>query len=237
MTTGGGIADPVFHWFLPVRGYSRDPGVVTPADGTRQEPRLPSLQYLTLVAQAAEQAANGDHTDHDSRSAATDEALQVIAPLLEGERVSVEGRYVGVTAAALPRASQHRVPIYFGGASTAATAVPARPADAYLLWAEPLQAIAQHIDDVRSLARAPGRHLRFGLRIRVLSRDTDEQAWAEADRIRSTFDPAVIQAVQRRMGAWIRRSRTGWPPCMPAVTRPRASRPPWSAATTKSPTG
>lgn len=36
MTTGGGIADPVFHWFLPVRGYSRDPGVVTPADGTRQ---------------------------------------------------------------------------------------------------------------------------------------------------------------------------------------------------------
>ena len=32
----------------------------------------------------------------------------------------------------------------------------------------------------------------------MLSRDTDEQAWAEADRIQSTFDPAVIRAVQRR---------------------------------------
>ena len=33
----------------------------------------------------------------------------------------------------------------------------------------------------------------------MLSRDTDAQAWAEADRIQSTFDPTVIAAVQQRM--------------------------------------
>lgn len=29
MTIDGSVPDPVFHWFLLVRGNSRDPGVVT----------------------------------------------------------------------------------------------------------------------------------------------------------------------------------------------------------------
>lgn len=267
------LLDPVFHWFLPVRGDSRDPGVVTPADGVGDETRAPTLDYLTLVAQAAEQAgfdslltpvgigcldpwvvcsavasrtrrigfilafrptlasptlvaqqaqgfteifgdrlrlnvvaggdpveqaAYGDHTDHDGRYAATDEALQVIRGLLAGERVSTDGTYVRVLGAALPRTPRHKIPIYFGGASRAATAVAARHADTYLLWAEPLEAIGDRITQVRSLAYDGGRELRFGLRIHVLVRDTGEQAWAEADRMQASFDPAVIDAVQRR---------------------------------------
>ena len=273
MTMSTREPDPVFHWFLPVRGDSRDPGVVTPADGVGEETRAPSLDYLTLVAQAAEQAgfdslltpvgigcldpwvvcsavaartrrigfilafrptlvsptliaqqaqsfsemfgerlrlnvvaggdpveqaAYGDHSDHDGRYAATDEALQVIADLLAGERTTLDGKYVHISDAVLPRPPRRRIPIYLGGASTAATWVAAQRADTYLLWAEPLPTIAQRIGTVRALAASQGRQLRFGLRIHVLSRDTDEQAWAEADRIQSNFDPVVIEAIQRR---------------------------------------
>ena len=266
--------DPIFHWFLPVRGDSRDPGVVTPADGSDSETRPPTLDYLTMVAQAAEQAgfdslltpvgigcldpwvvcsavaartrrigfilafrptlasptliaqqaqgfveifgerlklnvvaggdpaeqaAYGDHTDHDGRYAATDEALSVIRDLLAGRRANLDGHHLHITDAVLPRPPRRHIPIYFGGASTAATQVAARHSDSYLLWAEPLADIAQRIGKVRKLATANGRRLRFGLRIHVLSRDTDAQAWAEADRIQSSFDPDVISAVQQRM--------------------------------------
>ena len=265
---------PLFHWFLPVRGDSRDPGVVTPADGTGEETRPPTLDYLTLVAQAAEQAgfeslltpvgigcldpwvvcsavaartkrigfilalrptlasptliaqqaqgfvqifgdrltlnvvaggdpaeqaAYRDHSDHDGRYAATDEVLQVIRKLLAGDRADLRGQYVHVADAALPRPPRQKIEIYFGGASPAATRVAARHADNYLLWAEPLPDIGRRIAEVRSMAAANGRRLRFGLRIHVLSRDTDAQAWAEADRIQSSFDPDVITAVQARM--------------------------------------
>ncbi len=272
---GGARIDPVFHWFLPVRGDSRDPGVVTPADGVGPDTRPPTLEYLALVAQAAEQAgfdslltpvgigcldpwvvcsavaartrrigfilafrptlasptliaqqaqgfteifgdrlrlnvvaggdpgeqaAYGDHTDHDARYAAADEALQVIGGLLAGARVTLDGEHVQITDAVLPRPVRHHIPVYLGGASTAATGVAARHADTYLLWAEPLEAIGRRVETVKTLAAANGRRPRFGLRIHVLSRDTDAQAWAEADRMQSSFDPAIIAAVQHRMG-------------------------------------
>ena len=42
----------------------------------------------------------------------------------------------------------------------------------------------------------PGRILQYGLRIHVISRDTAEQAWAEADRLLAAVDPADVERVQ-----------------------------------------
>lgn len=51
-----GVA-PRFHWFLPVRGDSRDPGVITAVEGiSRPAERTADLEYLTLAASAAERA-------------------------------------------------------------------------------------------------------------------------------------------------------------------------------------
>src|SRR3954467_13266221 len=53
-----GRTEPVFHWFLPTRGDSDTPGVI-PAFGDTEVGtgrRLPTLGYLTSVAQAAESA-------------------------------------------------------------------------------------------------------------------------------------------------------------------------------------
>jgi alkanesulfonate monooxygenase len=44
-----------------------------------------------------------------------------------------------------------------------------------------------------------GRKLDYGLRIHVITRDTSEQAWAEADRLLEAIDPADIERVQANL--------------------------------------
>jgi len=219
-----------FHSVLtPVGLGCPDPWVLCSAIAARTD-RLgfivavrPSLASPTLLAQQAdtftrihgrrlilnivtggdpvEQAAYGDHTDHDGRYEVTSEALQVLSPLLAGERVTVHGDHLDVRDAALVGPTGIDVPIYFGGASPAAQSVAARRADTYLLWGEPPDQIAARVARLRELATEKGRKgrkLRFGLRIHVLSRDTSAQAWAEADRIQAGFAPAVVAGVQQR---------------------------------------
>ncbi len=163
---------------------------------TLHGPRL--ILNIVTGGDPAEQAAYGDFTDHDGRYQITDEALEIAGPLLAGERITFRGTHLRVEDAALVGASGVPVPIYFGGASPAAHSVAARHADTYLLWGEPLEAVAARIERLRELAVQQGRALRFGLRIHVLSRDTSEEAWAEADRIQAGFDPAVVAQVQSR---------------------------------------
>jgi alkanesulfonate monooxygenase len=89
--------------------------------------------------------------------------------------------------------------IYFGGASDAALRVAARHADVALTWGDPPPRLAPHLDEVRALADAAGRELRFGIRLHVIARDTSEEAWAAADALIADADEATIAAVQRRL--------------------------------------
>ena len=54
------------------------------------------------------------------------------------------------------------------------------------------------LDLVRAAATALGRPVEFGLRVHVISRDTAEQTWAEADRLLSGVDPKAVLAAQER---------------------------------------
>ncbi len=53
----------------------------------------------------------------------------------------------------------------------------------YLTWGEPPQAAAAKIDQVRKLAQARGRNVRFGIRLHTISRDTSAAAWAVANEL------------------------------------------------------
>ena len=57
--------------------------------------------------------------------------------------------------------------------------------------------VRERIDRVRTKAEASGRQLRFGIRLHVISRDTEQEAWREADRLLETMDPALISAAQQ----------------------------------------
>ncbi|ATG55658.1 alkanesulfonate monooxygenase [Brachybacterium ginsengisoli] len=183
----------------------------------------PSLASATLIAQQAdtfrrlhggrlilnivtggnpaEQAGYGVHVPHDERYEITDESLQAIRPLLDGEKVELEGRHLHLVGAQLPEPTTQPVPIFFGGASPKAVQVAAEQADTYLLWGEPLADIAARIGTVREAAAAAGRTLSFGLRIHVISRDTSEQAWQAAADLQATFDPESVAAVRAHKAA------------------------------------
>lgn len=82
------------------------------------------------------------------------------------------------------------------GSSPIAGKIAARHADVYLTWGEPPGAVAEKIAWIRGLAEKEGRSVRFGIRLHVITRDTSEQAWAEARRLLDGFDPETVRAVQ-----------------------------------------
>ncbi|MFF3501494.1 LLM class flavin-dependent oxidoreductase [Streptomyces sp. NPDC003247] len=146
-----------------------------------------------------EQLAYGDPLEKTQRYARTGELMDVVARLLAGKSVDFDGRYVRVSGAQLVEPTLDApVPLYFGGASAEAEQVAAQHADVQLLWGEPLSAVAERVTRLRERAAAVGRTVRCGLRVHVISRDSADEAWAEAARILSTLDPETVRLTQER---------------------------------------
>ena len=70
----------------------------------------------------------------------------------------------------------------------------ARYTDVYLTWGEPPAAVEAKLRWITDLA-AP-RPMRFGIRLHVISRDTADEAWRQADRLIAGVDEAMIRKVQ-----------------------------------------
>jgi alkanesulfonate monooxygenase len=154
------------------------------------------LLNVVTGGEAAEQRSYGDFLDKDSRYARSDEFLGIIRALWRGETVDHEGAQLRVEGAKLSRLPDPVPEIYFGGSSAAAGPVAAAHSDVYLTWGEPVAQVAGKLDWIRGLAAQQGRELRFGIRLHVITRDTAEQAWAEADRLLAHLSPDDIAAVQ-----------------------------------------
>ncbi|MFI0374074.1 LLM class flavin-dependent oxidoreductase [Actinomadura sp. 1N219] len=146
-----------------------------------------------------EQRAYGDFLDKPARYARTDEFLHVVRSLWKGEKVDFHGAHVQVEGALLGRVPDPVPPVYFGGSSPDAGRVAARHADVYLTWGEPLAAVASKIAWIRGLAAERGRRTRFGIRLHVISRDTAEEAWAQAGRLLAGVSDEAIEKVQANL--------------------------------------
>ena len=135
---------------------------------------------------------------HDERYAMTDEFLTLWRQLMSGQRVDFEGRYLKVQDARLhlPPVQQPYPPIWFGGSSEVGREVSARHADMYLTWGEPPAEVAAKLDDVRRRAQQHGRSVRFGIRLHVIVRATDAEAWAAAEELISELDDETVERAQ-----------------------------------------
>jgi len=143
-------------------------------------------------------AAEGVFLNHDERYEAADEFLTIWRKLLSGEKVTFKGKYYNVENAQnlFSPVQKPHPPLYFGGSSEAAHNLTAKHIDAYLSWGEPPHLVAEKIADVKKRAKALGRDVKIGIRLQVIVRETEEEAWAAANKLISHLDDKLIARAQ-----------------------------------------
>lgn len=154
------------------------------------------LLNVVIGGEAHEQRAYGDFLPKDERYARADEFLTIVRNLWRGGETDFSGKYLAVEKATIPHLPDPLPPLYFGGSSVAAGPVATDHCDVYLTWGEPPAAVAEKIAWIRKLAAERGRKIRFGIRLHIITRDTSEAAWAEAERLLRQIDPETIKTVQ-----------------------------------------
>lgn len=115
-----------------------------------------------------------------------------------GETVDFNGKHIHVRGAKLlfPPIQQPYPPLYFGGSSDVAQELAAEQVDLYLTWGEPPELVKEKIEQVRAKAAAHGRKIRFGIRLHVIVRETNDEAWQAAERLISHLDDETIAKAQ-----------------------------------------
>ncbi|WP_130834603.1 FMNH2-dependent alkanesulfonate monooxygenase [[Erwinia] mediterraneensis] len=180
------------------------PGVVTPTQAARQAATLDRLSggralfNLVTGGDPEELAGDGVFLDHRERYVQSAEFTRVWRRVLEGETVDYEGKHINVRGARLlfKPVQQPRPPLWFGGSSDAAQDLAAEQVDVYLTWGEPPALVKEKIDQVRAKAAAQGRKVRFGIRLHVIVRETNAEAWQAAERLISHLDDETIAKAQ-----------------------------------------
>jgi alkanesulfonate monooxygenase len=71
-------------------------------------------------------------------------------------------------------------------------------ADVYLMWPDTEEEISRIIDDMKTRSARYGRTLKFGYRVHVVVRDTEEEAREAAAHLISAVDTATGDAIRSR---------------------------------------
>ena len=137
---------------------------------------------------AAEMAADGCFLDHDERYEVMDETVTLMKRVwTETDPVTHHGKHFRVENAMVRPAPYQRPypPFFLGGMSDAAREVSAKHADVHLFWGDTPERIALDLADIRKRAAKYGRadKLGFGMRLQIIVREREEEAWAAADRL------------------------------------------------------
>ncbi|MGO4350909.1 FMNH2-dependent alkanesulfonate monooxygenase [Rhizobium sp. RAF36] len=182
------------------------PGTASPAYYARLATTLDRvsngrvLLNIVVGGSPAELAGDGIFLPHDERYDHANEFFDVWEELLEKGVASIDGKHIKATNARLgfPSYQNPRPPLYFGGSSDAGIDFAVGRVDKYLTWGEPPAQVGEKIERVRAAAAKVGREVSFGIRLHFIVRETDEEAWAAADRLISKLDDATIEEAQAR---------------------------------------
>ena len=181
------------------------PGLQSPAVAARMTATLDRISGGRLLINVVtggdpvENKGDGIFLAHDERYTVTDEFLQIYTRLLAGETFDYAGKHLQVESSKIlfPPVQTPHPPLYFGGSSPAGQDVAAKTVQKYLTWGEPPAAVAEKVAHMRRLAAAQGRELSFGIRLHVIVRETNEEAWREAAKLIEHVDDATIAEAQK----------------------------------------
>ncbi|WP_455915364.1 FMNH2-dependent alkanesulfonate monooxygenase [Pantoea agglomerans] len=181
------------------------PGLQPPSLAARMAATLDRLSEGRLLINVVtggdpvENKGDGIFLSHAERYQVTREFLEVYSRLLKGEKVDYHGEHIRVEGAEVlfPPVQEDGPPLFFGGSSEEALEVAANQIDTYLTWGEPVEQVAEKIAVVRKRAEERGRTLDYGIRLHVIVRETEEEAWAAADKLIAHLDDDTIAAAQK----------------------------------------
>ena len=158
------------------------------------------LINIVIGAEETELARFGDFTPKDERYRRGGEFLEIVRGAWGDEPFDFEGDHFTVTGATTRTSPTLPPKIYFGGASPAAEDVAAEQVDVYLAWGEPPAMVGERVERMRAKAAAANRPadrpLTYGIRFHVITRDTSEEAWAEAERLLAGIAPVAVAAAK-----------------------------------------
>ncbi|MFH7819129.1 FMNH2-dependent alkanesulfonate monooxygenase [Neobacillus thermocopriae] len=181
------------------------PGIMSPTNTARMAATFDRLSNGRLLINVVtggdpvELAGDGVHLSHEERYRLTDEFLMVWKNLLETGEADYSGDHLTISGAKqfFPPVQKPYPPLYFGGSSEIGQQVAADHVDVYLTWGEPPKRVEEKIQSVKKLAEERGRKLRFGIRLHVIVRETEQEAWEEANRLIKYVDDDMIAASQK----------------------------------------
>ena len=142
----------------------------------------------------------GETLDGPSRYARTLETMTALRTVLSGQRLDIDGEHLQlhVDAPRICRDAPSTPQFYFGGLSDEARDVAAAGADVYLMWPDTEDVIAETITELQQRASTYGRTLKFGYRVHVVVRETEEGARNAAAHLISAVDAATGDAIRSR---------------------------------------
>ena len=185
------------------------PGFVAPPVAARMAATLNKIsggRLLLNIVQGGdpkELAGDGLHLTHDQRYEMSGEFLSIWNQLFKQESVTFKGNYFNIENSRLhPSTPKQSPPLYIGGTSASAYEVAAKHVDYYLTWGEPVDVVKSRIDTVRELAKQQGREVKFGIRLHVIVRETEEEAWAAADDLIKYVDQHTIDEMRKKMAGF-----------------------------------
>ena len=185
------------------------PGLSSPGLAVRMAStfdRLSNGRLLINVVTGGDQGeleADGVFADHAKRYEISDEFFRIWRATMAGEGGAAgydfEGKHLQVKGAKTlyPPVQKPYPPLYFGGSSEPAHELAAEQMDTYLTWGEPPAAVAEKLNDIRTRAARHGRTLKFGIRLHVIVRETNEAAWRAAEELISHLDDDIIANAQK----------------------------------------
>ncbi|EPQ0226320.1 LLM class flavin-dependent oxidoreductase [Pseudomonas aeruginosa] len=162
--------------------------------------------YINLIAGVSEKDsyAEGQLVAKEDRYDQLLEEVELMKRLWTEESVEHQGKYFHTHAPKIiPKTVQQPHPPFFlGGGSEQAAEISAKHSAVHLFWGDYPERIAEQIVEMRERAAKYGRgeEIEFAMRLQIICRETEEEAWAAADALIADAENAPLAAAAKLAG-------------------------------------